>query len=40
MYKASGGYVPLLAYAVGCCVVGPLLLLSLGRMPAREGADG
>jgi MFS family permease len=36
MYKASGGYAPMLAYAVGCCVVGPLLLLTLGRMPALK----
>ncbi len=35
MYKASEGYGPMLAYAVGCCSVGPLLLLTLGRMPAR-----
>lgn len=35
MYKASGGYGPMLAYAVACCTVGPLLLLTLGRMPAR-----
>ena len=35
MYKASGGYAPMLAYAVACCSVGPLLLLTLGRMPAR-----
>ena len=38
MYQASGGYGPMLAYAVACCTVGPLLLLTLGRMPAREAA--
>lgn len=37
MDKASGGCAPMLAYAVACCSVGPLLLLTLGRMPAREG---
>ncbi len=35
MYKASGGYAPMLAYAAGCCIIGPLLLLTLGRMPGR-----
>lgn len=34
MYKATGGYVPLLAYCAGSCIVGPLLLLTLGRQPA------
>jgi MFS family permease len=34
MYKASGGYAPMLVYCVSCCVVGPLLLLTLGRQPA------
>lgn len=38
MYKASGGYAPMLAYAAACCIVGPLLLLTMGRMPARESA--
>jgi MFS family permease len=33
MYKATGGYVPLLAYCAGSCIVGPLLLLTLGRQP-------
>lgn len=40
MYKASGGYAPMLAYAAGCCIVGPLLLLTLGRMPGRAAAVG
>lgn len=35
MYKASGGYSPMLAYSAACCVVGPLLLLTMGRMPGR-----
>jgi len=39
MYKASGGYAPMLAYAAGCCVVGPLMLLTLGRMPARAAGE-
>ena len=38
MYKASGSYVPLLVYCATCCVIGPLLLLTLGRMPARASA--
>lgn len=38
MYKASGGYAPMLGYAVACCIVGPLLLLTLGRMPDEEAA--
>ena len=38
MYKASGGYAPMLAYSVACCVVGPLLLLTLGPMPPRRDA--
>lgn len=33
MYQASGGYGPLLAYSTTCCVIGPALLLTLGRMP-------
>ena len=33
MYNATGGYGPLLAYCVGCCLVGPLLLLTLGKQP-------
>ncbi|MDY0748163.1 MFS transporter [Paucibacter sp. R3-3] len=33
MYKASGDYGPLLAYSTACCVIGPVLLLTLGRMP-------
>jgi MFS family permease len=36
MYKASGGYAPMLAYSVVCCIVGPLLLLTLGRMPEKQ----
>jgi MFS family permease len=36
MYKASGGYSPMLAYSVVCCIVGPLLLLTLGRMPEKQ----
>ena len=40
MYKASGGYGPLLAYCAGCCVVGPLLLLTLGRQPPLVSASG
>lgn len=39
MYKASGGYGPLLAYCVGCCVVGPLLLLTLGRQPPLDSTE-
>ena len=38
MYKASGNYAPMLAYSVACCVIGPLLLLTLGRMPALRSA--
>ncbi|CAN5342245.1 MFS transporter [soil metagenome] len=38
MYKATGGYGPLLAWCAGCCVVGPLLLLTLGRQPPLESA--
>ena len=38
MYKASGSYVPLLVYCATCCVIGPLLLLTLGRMPAHRAA--
>lgn len=37
MYRSSGGYAPMLAYATGCCIVGPLLLLTLGRMPGEHG---
>ncbi|MDB5885906.1 MAG: transporter [Polaromonas sp.] len=37
MYKATGGYGPLLAWCAGCCVVGPLLLLTLGRQPPLSG---
>lgn len=33
MYNATGGYGPMLAYCVGCCVIGPLLLLTLGKQP-------
>ncbi len=41
MYKSSGGYGPMLAYSAACCAVGPLLLLTLGPMPAREaGTEG
>jgi MFS family permease len=36
MYRASGNYAPMLAYSAACCVIGPLLLLTLGRMPAAE----
>ena len=38
MYKATGGYGPLLAWCASCCVVGPLLLLTLGRQPQLESA--
>ncbi|MBT9475203.1 MFS transporter [Polaromonas sp.] len=38
MYKTTGGYGPLLAWCAGCCVVGPLLLLTLGRQPPLESA--
>lgn len=38
MYKASGGYAPMLAYSATCCVIGPLLLLTLGRMPPIRSA--
>lgn len=39
MYKASGGYGPMLVYCIAACVAGPLLLLTLGRQPAlRDGA--
>nr|WP_315184749.1 MFS transporter [uncultured Albidiferax sp.] len=38
MYKMTGGYGAMLAYCVGCCVVGPLLLLTLGRQPPLESA--
>jgi MFS family permease len=37
MYKASGSYVLLLVYCATCCVIGPLLLLTLGRMPPMRG---
>ncbi|MBQ1764880.1 MAG: MFS transporter [Aquincola sp.] len=37
MYKSSGNYNAMLAYCVGCCIVGPLLLLTLGRQPASSG---
>ena len=33
MYRATGGYAPMLAYCAASCVVGPLLLLTLGRQP-------
>lgn len=36
MYKATGGYGSLLSYCIGSCLVGPLLLLTLGRQPARS----
>jgi MFS family permease len=36
MYKATGGYGSLLSYCIGSCIVGPLLLLTLGRQPARS----
>lgn len=39
MYRASGTYAPMLAYSVACCVVGPLLLLTLGRMPAAQSSS-
>ena len=38
MYKATGGYGLLLAWCVGCCVAGPLLLLTLGRQPPLVSA--
>ena len=38
MYQASGGYGPLLAWCAGCCVVGPLMLLTLGRQPPLASA--
>ncbi len=38
MYQSSGGYSPMLAYATACCSVGPLLLLTLGRMPGERDA--
>lgn len=38
MYKASGNYAPMLVYSAACCVIGPLLLLTLGRMPALRSA--
>lgn len=38
MYKTSGGYAPMLIYCVACCIVGPLMLLSLGRQP-DEGSS-
>jgi MFS family permease len=34
MYKSTGSYAPMLAYCTACCVLGPLLLLTLGRPPA------
>lgn len=37
MYRASGGYAPMLGYAIACCVIGPLMLLTLGRQPPVEG---
>ena len=40
MYKATGGYGPLLAWCAGCCIVGPLLLLTLGRQPPLASARG
>jgi MFS family permease len=36
MYKSTGSYNAMLAYCVGCCVLGPLLLLTLGRQPASS----
>ena len=39
MYNMTGGYGPMLAYCVGCCVVGPLLLLTLGHQPPLSGAQ-
>lgn len=36
MYKFTGNYASLLSYCIGSCIVGPLLLLSLGRQPARS----
>jgi MFS family permease len=36
MYKATGGYGSLLSYCIGSCIVGPLLLLTLGRQPVRS----
>ena len=35
MYKTCGGYAPMLVYCALCCVVGPLMLLSLGRQPEQ-----
>ncbi len=36
MYRSAGGYGPLLAYCTAVCVIGPLLLLTLGSAPSRE----
>lgn len=38
MYKSSGSYGPMLAYSTACCIVGPLLLLTMGRMPPIRDA--
>lgn len=39
MYRASGGYGPLLAYCAACCVAGPVLLLTMGRQPPLASAS-
>lgn len=35
LMRASGGYRPVLMFCALCCVVGPALLLTLGRYPPR-----
>lgn len=39
MYQATGSYGLLLAYCVASCVIGPLLLLTLGRQPDHAPAQ-
>ena len=36
MYKFTGNYASLLSYCIGSCILGPLLLLTLGRQPERS----
>jgi len=38
LMRASGGYRPVLMFCAVCCVVGPALLLTLGRYPPRSAA--
>ena len=36
LLRSTGGYSTMLLVCAACCVVGPLLLLTLGRYPAKS----